>query len=80
MFIFHMKTVSLVNQTYLNTSLKYVFGTTGDTACNVFVYAETHVICALSRERRLLVKIYKIKTKRNRRNSGYSIHMTNSRF
>ena len=25
---FHMKIVSLVNQTYLNTSLKYVFGTT----------------------------------------------------
>ena len=25
---FHIKVVSIVNQTYFNTSLKYVFGTT----------------------------------------------------
>ena len=33
---FHIKIVSLVNQTDLNTSLKYIFGTilgSGDTAC-----------------------------------------------
>ena len=46
---FRTKVVSLVNQTYLNMSLKYDFGNTlgsGDTACNVLVCAETCVLCA----------------------------------
>ena len=57
---FHMKIVSLVNQTYFNTSLKYVFGTTlesGDTACNVLVYAGTCVILCYNNAIKVIMQV-----------------------
>ena len=59
---FHIKIVSLVNQTYLNTSLKYVFGTTlgsgaRDTACNVLVCAETCVILCFNNAIKVIMQV-----------------------
>ena len=57
---FHMKIVSLVNQAYINTSLKDVFGTTlgsGDTACNVLVCAETCVILCYNNVIKVIMKL-----------------------
>ena len=57
---FRIKVVSLVNQTCLNMSLKYVFGTTlgsGDTACNVLVYAETCVILCCNNAIKVIMQV-----------------------